>query len=435
LIEIAGNARLAGLEKDLGLHGFDYNQVLSAFYIGYIVFELPSVFACKLLGPGWYIPSMTIGFGIFSIVTAFCTNFHNISAVRFLLGVCEAGMLPGIAYYLSRWYRHKELALRLALYIVMAPLAGAFGGLLASGILGLKHFGSLRTWRMVFAIEGIITCGLGLVALCILPNRPESATWLSASEKDLAIARVKLERPGTTELIDKFNTPKIAKGLWNPVTLATSLVFLLSNITSQGLSFFTPTIVSSIYPGRSVVSNQLYTVPPYVVGAFFTLLIAYLSRRTGRYLVLYICVMPLLMCGFTLFLTSHNPTVRYAATFLAASAAFCFGVLGNALISANVISDTSRSAGIGLNSMCGNIGGLISTWSYLPFDKPDYVIGNGINLAASTARLLICALLWMWMIWDNKRRSRKDVETEIGSLSMREIQNLDWRNPAFRWKP
>jgi len=73
-------------------------------------------------------------------------------------------MLPGIAYYLSRWYRRSELAFRLALYIVMAPMAGAFGGLLASAILTLESFGSLHTWRMIFAIEGIITCLLSIIA-------------------------------------------------------------------------------------------------------------------------------------------------------------------------------------------------------------------------------------------------------------------------------
>jgi MFS family permease len=77
-------------------------------------------------------------------------NFSAICGVRFLLGIFEAGMLPGIAYYMSRWYRRSELAFRLSLYIVMAPLAGAFGGLLASGILKLSHFGSLHQWRMIF---------------------------------------------------------------------------------------------------------------------------------------------------------------------------------------------------------------------------------------------------------------------------------------------
>ena len=104
---------------------------------------------CKYIGPGWFIPATSLGFGIASIGTAFVHNKAAISGVRFLLGVFEAGMLPGIAYYLSRWYRRSELAFRLSLYIVMAPLAGAFGGLLASGILKLSHFGSLHTWRMV----------------------------------------------------------------------------------------------------------------------------------------------------------------------------------------------------------------------------------------------------------------------------------------------
>lgn len=113
---------------------------------------------------------------------------------RSVLGIFEAGMLPGIAYYLSRWYRRSELALRLSMYIVMAPLAGAFGGLLASAILTLDHVGSLTSWRMIFAIEGIITIGLALIAFFTLTDRPATAKWLTQDEKDLAIARVKSER-------------------------------------------------------------------------------------------------------------------------------------------------------------------------------------------------------------------------------------------------
>lgn len=91
-----GNARLAGLEKDLGLKGYDYNAILSVFYVSYIVFEIPSNIACKWLGPGWFIPIISLCFGIASIGTAFVTNIQSISAVRFILGIFEAGMLPGI---------------------------------------------------------------------------------------------------------------------------------------------------------------------------------------------------------------------------------------------------------------------------------------------------------------------------------------------------
>lgn len=187
-----GNARLAGLEKDLGLSGYDYNTVLSVFYVSYIVFEIPSNICCKWLGPGWFIPIISLCFGIVSIGTAFVHNIHAICGVRFLLGIFEAGMLPGIAYYMSRWYRRSELAFRLSLYIVMSPLAGAFGGLLASAILTLDSFGSLTRWRMIFAIEGIVTCCLALISFMTLTDRPETARWLTQEEKDLAIARVKV---------------------------------------------------------------------------------------------------------------------------------------------------------------------------------------------------------------------------------------------------
>ncbi|KIW33136.1 uncharacterized protein PV07_00007 [Cladophialophora immunda] len=429
-----GNARLAGFEKDLGLRGYDYNKVLTVFYVGYVVFEMPASFACKFFGPGWFIPATTVGFGVFSLLTGLCTNIGNVSAVRFLLGVCEAGMLPGIAYYLSRWYRRSELVFRLSLYIVMTPLAGAFGGLLASAILTLDHLGSLRTWRMIFVIEGTITCGLGLASFFTLTDRPETARWLTPEERDLAIARVKSERTASTEVLDGFNKNKLLKGIFNPVTLTTAVIFGLGNITAQGLAFFAPTIVKSIYPQHSVVSQQLHTVPPYIVGAGFVLILPYMSWKTGRYLIYYIVALPITICGFAIFLGTWNANARYAATFLVASSAFLFGALSNALISANVISDTSRSAAIGTNVLFGNIGGLISTWSYLPFDGPNYTIGNGLNLAAISSCLVLSIMLLIWMQYDNMKRTTTEI-SDASELSIKELQDLDWQQPAFRWKP
>lgn len=414
--------------------GYDYNALLSVFYISYIIFEIPSNIACKWIGPGWYLPAVTLGFGICSLGTAWVTNLAAASGVRFLLGVFEAGMLPGIAYYMSRWYRRSELAFRLSLYIVMAPLAGAFGGLLASGILTLDHFGGLHEWRMIFAIEGIITIGLALISFFTLTDRPETARWLTQEEKDLAIARVKSERVGTTEVLDKIDKAKMLRGIFSPVTLATSFIFLLDNITVQGLAFFAPTIVGTIYKHDSVVSKQLHTVPPYVVGAFFTVLFPFLSWRFDRRMIFFVAGPPLMMAGYIMFLATTDAMVRYGATFLIASGAFAFGALCNAHVSNNVVSDTARSSAIGTNVMLGNIGGLIATWSFLPFDGPNYHIGNGLNLATSSVTLILAALLWVWMRWDNKRREKVDVDQALAGLSLRQIQDLDWRHPAFRWR-
>ena len=113
-------------------------------------------------------------FSILTVCFAFVRDKHSAAGVRFLLGVFESGILPGIAYYLSRWYRRSELAFRLSLYIVMGPVSGAVSGLLASAILRLDHFGSTEGWEMLFAIEGVITIGVSLLAFFTLTDRPET---------------------------------------------------------------------------------------------------------------------------------------------------------------------------------------------------------------------------------------------------------------------
>ncbi|KAA8642543.1 putative MFS transporter [Aspergillus tanneri] len=370
-----GNAKLAGLEKDLRLEGNDYNAVLSIFYISYIIFEIP------------------------------CNVVYEVSLLSAWLSM-------------SLWH-HSQVLL---------------GGLLASAILTLDHFGSLRAWRMIFAIEGIITIGLGLLAFLTLTDRPETARWLTQEEKDLAIARLKSERIATTEVLDKIDRAKMLRGIFSPVTLGTSFIFLLNNITVQGLAFFAPTIVRTIYPDSSVVSQQLHTVPPYVVGAFFTVFFPFLSWRFDNRVVFLVIAPPLVMTGYIMFLASTNAMVRYGATFIIASGAFSFGPLCNAHVSNNVVSDTARSAAIGTNVMFGNIGGLISTWSFLQFDAPNYQIGNGLNLATSSLTMILGICMWLWMRRDNMKREKTDVDQALAGMSQKQIQDLDWRNPAFRWR-
>lgn len=431
----AGNAKIAGFEKDLGLTGYDYNALLSIFYISYIVFEIPSNIACKYFGPGWWLPGISLGFGAISLATAFVDNFAQAAGVRFLLGMFEAGMLPGISYYLSRFYRRSELTFRLALFIVMAPMAGAFGGLLASAILTLDHVGSVTSWRMIFVVEGIITCGLALISFLTLTDRPASARWLTPEEREMAEARVRAERVGQTVVLDHMDKKKLWLGMTSPVTLSTSFIFLLNNVTVQGLAFFAPTIVRTIYPHETLVKQQLYTVPPYVVGGFFTLLLPLISWKLDRRQIFLIASAPLTMVGYIMFLASANPSVRYGATFLIAASLFCLGPISNGQVSANVVSDTARSSAIGLNVMMGNVGGLISTWSFLPTDAPNYHIGNGLNLATSGGVLIVATLVLFWMNYDNKKRDGRNSEEELAGMTVEEVQDLDWKHPDFRWKP
>ncbi|KAF2012909.1 MFS general substrate transporter [Aaosphaeria arxii CBS 175.79] len=431
-----GNARLAGFEKDLKLEGYDYNIVLSIFYISYILFEIPATICCKLIGPGWFLPATTLGFGIVSIATAFVRTRAQACAVRFLLGVFEAGLMPGIAYYLSRWYRRSELAFRLGLYMTMAPLSGAFGGLLASGILKLSHFGGLHRWEMIFAVEGIITVGIAIIAFGTLTDRPDTARWLSEAEKELAVDRVKSERLAQAVLLDKIDGTKLRRGFTNPITIATSCIFMLNNITVLSISFFLPSIIKTIYPGRSTVQMQLLTVPPYIVGAFFVLLIPTLSWKFDHRQLFLAVTGPTAIAGFVILLATINANVRYGAIFLTASTAFTLGAMCNAQVSANVLSDSARSIAIGTNVMFGNLGGLIATWTYLPTDVPMYRIGNSLNLTCAVLWTTVAILAYFWMKSDNRKREvvHAEAHENLEHLSREEIQDLEWKHPDWRWK-
>ena len=146
--------------------------------------------------------------------------------------------------------------------------------LLASGILTIDGIGKVHTWQQIFLIEGIITTAIGIGAYFLMTDRPEVARWLSQEEKDLASTRIKAEHAGSTTVLDKMNTRAIKQGILAPTTLVIGLIFLLNNITVQGVAFFTPTIVRTIYPNKSTVQQQLFTVPPYIVGGFFTVLVS-----------------------------------------------------------------------------------------------------------------------------------------------------------------
>ncbi|KAH8889240.1 Tna1 protein [Thozetella sp. PMI_491] len=432
-----GNARLASFEQDLGLHGNDFNSVNSIFYLAYIIFDVPSNLLCKYIGPGWFLPILTIMFGLVSIASGWVNNYAQLAAVRFLLGVFECGMMPGLSYYMSRWYRRSELTFRLSIHISMAPLSGAVGGLLASGILRIQNFGTFPagSWRTIFVLEGVITVIVGVLVLIFLPDRPETARFLNDEEKKVAIARVESERVGGTFLLDQMSWKKLWKGVANPVTLSIAIVFLLETVTVQGLVFFAPTIVRTIFPQATVVQQQLLTVPPYVFGVLCTLSMSYASWKQNTRQIFIVANAPPIMAGYLIFLATRNWIARYVAMFLIASSAFTMAPLCHSQAAANVSSDSARNMSIAVTMFFGNIGSMISTWAFQSWDGPDYHIGNGLNFATSSTMMIVAIAILFWMNWDNRKRDTKRGCVGLEGLSQKQVEELEWKHPHFRWMP
>ena len=134
-----------------------------------------------------------LSWGATTIGLGGATNYAQVTGIRFLLGVTEAGLFPGLVYYLTFWYRTSERSLRVALILASATLAGAFGGAIAYGVGYLNGDHGHSAWRWLFFIEGAPSCASAILVFLFLPNYPESAKWLNGDEKELARQRLSVE--------------------------------------------------------------------------------------------------------------------------------------------------------------------------------------------------------------------------------------------------
>lgn len=160
-------------------------------------------------------------------------------------------VIPAIAYLLSKFYRRHELVLRIGIFLALGPtLSGAFGGLLAAGLVNGTTVGSVTSWRKIFLVEGIITTGVGLLSALILPTSPETARFLNDQERQLAVRRLAADHVGK-QTGDKSTPKAVKQGFANIFTWLACLIYGALNITIAGTSLFLPTVLRGELSSRS----------------------------------------------------------------------------------------------------------------------------------------------------------------------------------------
>jgi MFS family permease len=191
-----GNAKIlnANTKDDLlstvHLTTYQYILALMVFLVAYSLFEAPSNLAMKVFSPNRWLGFLIVSFGAWCTGIAGAKNFSTLSALRFFLGASEAGIFPGMIFYLSFWYKPEERATRIAVFTCSATLAGAFGGALAYGVGHMNGVQGLEAWRWLFIIEGAPSVALGIFVFFFMPSYPEKASWLSEEEKQMAANRL-----------------------------------------------------------------------------------------------------------------------------------------------------------------------------------------------------------------------------------------------------
>ncbi|KAI4595339.1 hypothetical protein KJ359_007014 [Pestalotiopsis sp. 9143b] len=194
-----GNAKVLNssthndLLTETNMTAFQFTIALMVFLIAYALFEVPSNYFLKKMRPSRWISFLMFSWGAITMGLGGTTSYASVTVVRFLLGVFEAGLFPGLVYYLTFWYRTNERSIRVAAILASATLAGAFGGAIAYGVGHMNQTAGLSGWRWLFILEGIPSILSSVLVYFFLPDYPETARWLSSEEKDLASARLAFE--------------------------------------------------------------------------------------------------------------------------------------------------------------------------------------------------------------------------------------------------
>ncbi|KAJ9653834.1 hypothetical protein H2201_009094 [Coniosporium apollinis] len=270
-----GNARLASIEKDLGMKGLDYNIALAVFFPFYVAAEIPSNLMMKKTRPSIWIPSIMVAWGVVCTLMGLVDNFAGLLAARAALGVAEGSLFPGVTFYITMWYRRHECGLRMAIFFSTATAAGAFGGLLARGIIELGGVSGKAGWAWIFIIKGIVTLIIASIAFVVMYDYLDWKIW-----------------------VHMF----ITIGIYTPL---------------YSVSLFLPTIVRTL--GYTNETAQLMTVPPYIIACVCYIGGGYLADRLQTRGLFMIGFYITTIIGFIMLLISDNPNVKYAGCFFTAS--------------------------------------------------------------------------------------------------------------------
>ncbi|TEB22552.1 MFS general substrate transporter [Coprinellus micaceus] len=428
-----GNARVAGLEQDLGMHGYDLNIALVVFYIFYIASDIPSNLLLKHWGSTW-LAFLVIGFGAVSIGAAFVHNLAGLMATRVFLGLTEGGTLSALVYIISRYYRRHELVLRIGIFFGVAPtIAGAFGGLLASGLLKVPDFGGVKTWRKIFLIEGLITTVFGLVLLLIVPEDPSKSRLLSVAQRQLALARIDADQVVKTHGRKEKTTLKLVLRSFNFITIACTICYVFINMSFQGLSLFMPSVIRT-QGNYTTIEVQLRTVPPYVASAVWVCINAYISARIKSRSIPLFYNTVIMVVGYIISVTTRNSKARYASCFLVMMGATVAGPMIMTWGTDNAAPDTVRAVTTAAIPGFGAVGAILAVWTYAPTDAPDYRRGNLSNLAATSTVCVIVIVTALYIRWENRKRERGERNERLEGKTAEELEHLGCYHPEFRYQ-
>lgn len=353
------NVGFASLQMNaaVGLSAAAYGFGAGIFFFSYTAFEVPSNIILARVGARRWIARIMITWGAVSAAMMFTRGPLSFYALRFLLGLAEAGFFPGIIYYLTRWVPARERARTVAAFMTAVLMAGIIGGPISGALLTMHGVGGLAGWQWLFLLEGIPAIVLGVVVLFVLEEGPAQADWLPADEKAVLVARLAFEERATSSL-PGGHSPLTA--LANGRVWLLAVVYFAVPLALYAMGFFLPQIIQASYGGGSFGIGVLSALP-YLAGVTAMVLAARHSDATGerRWHV----AVGAIVCGLGMLASAWTSGLVSSLIALSIAMAGLAAMLGPFwTLATSFVQGAAAAAGIALINSVANIGGFIGPY-------------------------------------------------------------------------
>ena len=353
----------AEISADLQLSATMFGLASGIFFIGYVLVEVPSNLALVKFGARRWLARIAVSWGIVAVAIGFAPNATTLLALRFLLGVAEAGLFPGVVFYLSQWFPAAYRARVVGVFMLAVPVASALGTPLAAWLIQTGHgVWGLAGWRFMVICVGLPAVLLGVVCWFYLTDRPADAGWLTADQRDWLTETLAAEEQTVST---RYRFP-LRRALTSPRVWALALVYFAVVYGLYALAFFLPSIVAgfkSMFDVRlSLVQVGLITAIPYVFGAVAMFVLSRHADRTREYV--WHVALPLLLGGLAIPVALY---LRHPAAVMVPVVVAAIGIFGALpvfwALPSRFLTGAAAAAGIGLINSLGNLGGFAAPYA------------------------------------------------------------------------
>jgi ACS family tartrate transporter-like MFS transporter len=349
------NVSMAALTMNthLGLTASEYGLAAGAFFWSYVLFQFPANLMLARIGARAWISIIMAMWGVFSTGTAFVTGETSFVAVRFLLGIAEAGFFPGVAYFMTCWFPAFYRGRMMGIFYAFGALSGVLGGPLGGNLLKLDGWLGVAGWQWIFLVEGVPAILLACFGYATLCNRPSEARWLKPEERTWLQDQLESEAAAKSG-----REVGLLRSIASPQILILTLAYALMAYGIYAIAFFLPLIVKSL--GLSNTEIGYVLMLPNICGSIGMVLVSRNSDRTGERI--WHVVGPVALAGFGAMAAGLLLGNIYLTI-----AAFCvamFGVLSSLPVFWSLptayLGTAAAAGGIAFINSVGNISGYIA---------------------------------------------------------------------------